>query len=234
MPLTLVDTNRFLVHPKASLAGEDGPKWLQNLFQDRDPLRPIPPDGTICLDGDPADRLFQVVSGTVRCCTISREGRRQIFGFAHPGDFLGFSDLDVWHFTAEAVDTVTLRSISRATLDAVISREPCLHQDIRRLVLGELVRREQQLMVLSFLQSDDRLLSFLRDQAARTRPVEGFTLLPMTRQDIGDHTGMSLETVSRSFTNLKRKRAIVMPSTDRFRLLGSLDAGKVTGHHIAA
>lgn len=236
MTLALIDTDSALSrsNTRACHAEASTPEWLRSLFRDRDPLRPIPPDGIVFLDGDPADQLFQIVSGTIRCCTISEEGRRQIFGFARPGDFLGFSDLDTWHFTAEAVDTVTLRSVSRSTLEAVISNEPCLHKDIRRIIVDELVRREQQLMVISFLQSDERLLCFLRDQAARTRPVDGFTLLPMTRQEIGDHMGMSLETVSRSFTSLKRKRAIVMPAANRFRLSGAFGVEAITSGHIAA
>lgn len=216
------------------------PRWLQTLFRDRDPMRPIAPGGLICLDGDRADHLFRVESGTVRCCTISEDGRRQIFGFARPGDFLGFSDMETWHFTAEAVDTVTLRSVSRAMLESIISKDPALERDVRRIMVQELVRRERQLMAVAFLQSDDRLLTFLKEQAAATTPREGYTLLPMTRQDIGDHIGMSLETVSRSFTALKRKGRIIMPSSDRFRLASRRqidpvqEKPKATSHHIAA
>lgn len=210
------------------------PVWLQTLFRERDPMRPIPPGGLICLDGDRADHLFRVVSGTVRCCTISEDGRRQIFGFARPGDFLGFSDMEAWHFTAEAVDTVTLRSVSRATLESIISKDPALERDVRRIMVDELVRRERQLMAVAFLQSDERLLTFLKEQAAETEPHQGFTLLPMTRQDIGDHIGMSLETVSRSFTTLKRKGKISMPAADRFKLAPMYVKQKMAGQHIAA
>ena len=79
---------------------------IAGLFDAKAPARHVLPGGVIFLDGEKADTAYQVVSGTVRCCTISEDGRRQIFRFVRPGDFLGLADLDTWHYTSEAVDHV--------------------------------------------------------------------------------------------------------------------------------
>lgn len=75
------------------------------------------PDSTIILHGDPAEAIYLVESGTVRCSSIDSNGARQIFSFLVKGDILGISDLDRCHFTAEAVDHVIVKSVSRQHLE---------------------------------------------------------------------------------------------------------------------
>lgn len=171
----------------------------------------------IFLDGEMVKSLYKIVSGIVRCCTYTESGQRQIFRFARPGDYLGFSDLDTWHFTAEAVNDVTVRPVSRVAVDKRLGQNQMLFREVHSLILAELKERENQIVMLAYLQSDQRVLWFLTDYASATKDGE-CTHLPMTRQDIGDHLGLTLETVSRAFSMLKRNGSIEMCGPNHYSL----------------
>ncbi|MDH3667877.1 MAG: helix-turn-helix domain-containing protein [Paracoccaceae bacterium] len=190
---------------------------IAKLFDPRQPVRHVLPDHSILLQGEPADTLYQIVSGTVRCCTFSEDGVRQIFRFAGAGDYLGFADFETWHFTAEAVDHVILRAVPRPRAEAAIAQNPSLQVALRAMMVRGLAARERHMFMLAYMPAEDRLYRFLTDLAAR-RGASGFTVLPMKRRDIADHIGLTFETVSRGFSSLKRKRAIEMRGNDRFRI----------------
>jgi CRP-like cAMP-binding protein len=190
---------------------------LLDLFQGAPNSKHFQPGESIVTRGDPVTHLHQVVAGTVRCCSFSEEGRRQIFRFARAGGLLGFADPDRWHFTVEAVDCVVLRSIPTSRLEAALIQNPKLNRDLRKHVADTLAERERQLRILAFEPATQRLLWFLTD-FKRDRTSSGFFALPMTRQEIGDFLGLSLETVSRSFSNLRSMGLIEMKGADRFRL----------------
>jgi CRP-like cAMP-binding protein len=194
-----------------------GKEAIAGLFDQLAPVRHVLPGGVVFLDGERAENIYQVVSGTIRCCTISEDGRRQIFRFVHAGDFLGLADVDTWHYTAEAVDHVIVRSTSRDSLEAAIYEDPDVMRAIREFLLGELATREKQLISMAYVPAAHRLLQFLED-FARHRRSESFIVLPMTRQDIGDHLGLTLETVSRAFSSLRKGGLIEMKGSDRFRI----------------
>jgi len=175
------------------------------------------PNGTILLDGTAADAVYLIASGTVRCCTISEDGQRQIFRFARKGEFVGIADMETWHFTAEAVDIVTLKSIPRAVLERALATDITLRQELRAHICAQLEAREQQLLSLVTSKAPERLLHFLTDFAT-TRTSIGYITLPMCRRDIADHLGMSVETVSRAFTVLKTRQLIELACAEKFRI----------------
>lgn len=189
---------------------------LADLFVGQAPARHVQPGETIFLHGEPADHVYCVISGTVRCCTIDRDGRRQIFRFVRQDGFLGFFEIGAWHYTAEAVDHVILRALPRDMSDRMIARRADLQGEVRSRALMELRAREQQMMVLAYYQAEERLLWFLKSFAEGRG--DGFIALPMTRRDIGDYLGMTLETVSRTFGALKSRRLIEMRGRDKYRL----------------
>lgn len=177
------------------------------------------PGATVALHGSPVARVFRIESGTARCCTITEEGRRQIFRFVRPGEVIGLVESERWHFTAEAVDAVLARALPRDLLDRETARDEELRREVRGHIAADQERLERQLVSLSWLQAPERVLCFLRDFAASTPPRDGFLVLPMTRQDIGDHLGLSLETVSRAFGTLRRQGRIVTRGSERFRIV---------------
>jgi len=195
----------------------NGAAAIAELFDRKAPVHHVLPGGVVFLDGETADCVYQVVSGTVRCCTISEDGRRQIFRFVHAGDFLGLADFDTWHYTAEAVDHVILRTAPRDHIETAMCEDPDVMRAIREFLVKELATREQQLISIAYAAAADRLLHFLGDFANK-RASTGFVVLPMTRQDIGDHLGLTLETVSRAFSSLRKSGVIEMKGSDRFRI----------------
>lgn len=195
----------------------DGTTVISNLFDRKAPVRHVLPGSVLFLHGEAANSVYHVVSGTIRCCTISKDGRRQIFRFAQGGDFLGLADFDTWRYTAEAVDHVILRAISRECVEKTMRENPRVMCAVRGLLVNELAIREQQLISIAYDAAAERLQRFLKDYADR-RASTGFTVLPMTRQDIGDHLGLTLETVSRAFSSLRKAGVIEMKGSDRFRI----------------
>jgi CRP-like cAMP-binding protein len=181
------------------------------------------PDSTVLLHGHPADAVYLIVSGTVRCCTISAHGCRQIFRFATKGQFLGISDIDRWHFTAEAVDHVILKSVPRRTVEQALAVNVALRQELRAHMACQLQCREQQLLSIVTSKAPERLLGFLRDFAA-SRRADGYVVLPMSRRDIADHLGMSVETVSRAFGTLKSKGLIDLQTSEKYCIIA--DTGR--------
>ncbi len=209
------------IKSKAAIKPREIPKeqtHLDALFHTSSFEQHHQPGSTILLHGDPADAVYRIVSGTVRLCTIKADGERQIFSFAKKGDYLGVSDLDTWHFTAEAIDHVILKSVSRLVLEQVLAVNITLREELRTLMRDLLVQREQQLFSLVYQKAPERLLGFLKDFAA-SRSSLGFIVLPMCRRDIADHLGMTTETVSRAFGDLKNRGVIEMATPEKYRLI---------------
>lgn len=178
------------------------------------------PDSTILLHGDPADAIYLVESGTARCGTIDSQGARQIFAFPRKGAIIGISDMDRWHFTAEAVDHVILKSVPRQLLEQHLAVDADLRNEVRACMRTLLLDRERQLLTMVSTKGPERLLRFLEDFAG-PRAARGYVALPMSRRDIADHIGLSTESVSRGFSQLKRQGFIDLKSSGKYRLLRS-------------
>ncbi|MFX0543038.1 Crp/Fnr family transcriptional regulator [Roseovarius sp. S4756] len=201
---------------RAETKTDSGP--LVKLFERNSFRKQFQPDATILLHDEPADAMYLVESGMVRCCTIDIRGRRQIFSFATKGDVVGISDGNRWHFTAEAVDHVTLRALPRATVEHRLAVSIALQQDMRLRLQNLLALREQQLLSLLNNKAHERLFDFLK-AFALSRPGGGHIALPMPRRDIADHLGLSVETVSRAFSDLKTKGLINLASHEKYKIL---------------
>jgi CRP-like cAMP-binding protein len=204
--------------PKAS-KNRTGRQHIDALFETPSFQHHYQPESTILLHGDPADAIYKIISGTVRCCTIGAGGGRQIFSFAKKSDYIGISDFDAWHFTAEAVDHVILKSIPRRAVEQALAVNIPLREEIRALIRDLLVQRERQLLSLIHQKAPERLFGFLQDFSA-SRASSGYVVLPMCRRDIADHLGMTTETVSRAFGVLKKRGSIEMATPEKYRLLG--------------
>ncbi|PLW75368.1 Crp/Fnr family transcriptional regulator [Cohaesibacter celericrescens] len=175
------------------------------------------PNSTILLHGYPADAIYLIVSGTIRCNTISEEGTRQIFRFAKKGELVGISDIDIWHFTAEAVDHVIVKAIPRAIVEQELSVNESLRHEIRAHICSQLECREKQLLSLVTSKAPERLFRFLCEYAS-SRTDTGYIALPMCRRDIADHLGTSVETVSRAFSELKAKGRIDLATAEKYKI----------------
>ena len=147
--------------------------------------------------GEPADKVYRVLSGVVRISRVLADGRRQICDFLHTGDVLGPEAGIVHALAAEAVTPVTLQALERRALSARAETDVNLTGELWRLSIDWFTRSQSHLMILAHQGALERVAAFLVNYARRIGATDAFEL-PMTRQDIGDYLGLTLHTVSRT------------------------------------
>lgn len=171
---------------------------------------------TLFREGDPADHLFNVTSGVVKIYKLLPDGRRQITGFLFPGDFLGLAYDTNYVYSAETVTAATLCRFNRAKLLALFDEMPHMEKHISATTSHELAAAQEQMLLLGRKTAQEKIASFLL-MLARRAAVPGDHVhetahpglaLPMNRADIGDYLGLTIETVSRTFTHLRKSGAI--------------------------
>lgn len=165
-----------------------------------------------------ADHVYTLTSGAMRLCKLLPDGRRQIIGFALPGDFLGLTASQRYFYSAESIAETTLCRFKQSDLAVLFRLFPHLQDRLLRMTSGELAAAQDQMLSLGRKEPVERVASFLASLARRMRRFgdPGPTVtLPMTRADIADYLGLTIETISRSFTKLKSARIIVLPSPER-------------------
>ena len=177
-------------------------------------------DATLFYEGDAADCYYKIVSGAVRSFKLLRDGRRHITDFLMAGDFIGVEALDRHGSTAEAVNDTTVIRYERRIMDALVSRSPRVGKFLLDRLCAELSEARSRMLLLGRMNARERLASFLLRIAARSRREDCDTIpLPMTRSDIGDHLGLTTETVCRTFAQLKSAGLIEARSPHDLRVL---------------
>jgi CRP/FNR family nitrogen fixation transcriptional regulator len=167
---------------------------------------------TIFDDGESVGAFYKVVSGIVRLCRVSADGRRQIAGFRLPGDLVGFEWTDRYEMTAEAVrDVVTVR-YARSRLDRLSEEKSAVRDHLLAHLREDLRSTQEHLMMLGCPTAKERVAAFLLQLARRAGAADGTTIdMQLGRQDIADYLGLTLETVSRTFSELMNRGAISSP-----------------------
>jgi len=172
----------------------------------------IMPGKHLFLEGDPADRIYEVASGVLRLTRIMEDGRRQVIAFGYPGDTVGFPSDGLYHTDCDALVPTTLVVHRRSDLESA-KADPALHQRLLGAALREISAMQDHFMMLGRKSSIEKLASFLQVLAERVgEPLGEFQQvgLPMTRADIADFLGLTTETVSRTFTQLRKSRIIAI------------------------
>lgn len=165
-------------------------------------------------EGEPAESFFNITTGTVKLYKLLPDGRRQITGFAGPGHFLGLAVSSTYAFSAEAIEPVRFCRFSRTKLRTLLVDFPKLEQRLLEVAATELVAAQEQMLLLGRKTAKERLASFLLTQSAPgAEPLIQITL-PMTRGDIADYLGLTIETVSRTLSRLRADRLIDIPTTN--------------------
>lgn len=162
---------------------------------------------------EPADSVFNVISGALRLYRILPDGRRQVTGFAFPGDFLGLSMLNRYAVSADALAPVTACRFERLAFRDLVCRQPGLMMHLHEITGQELSRAKDMMMLLGRRTADERIAAFLTGLQARYVRIglSSVTLeLPMGRLDIADHLGLTIETVSRTLSRLDRDGCILI------------------------
>lgn len=172
-------------------------------------------------EGEPRNFVFTLTSGMLRLLSDLPDGRRQIAGFLLPGDYLGLADDKIYTQTAEAVAPSTLCMFPVHKMDALMEDSPALKFRLYELTRRALQEARESQMMLGRLAPVEKLASFLLLLAGRLErhgiPADPL-VLPMSRTDIADHLGLTIETVSRSFTKLRLNRLIALPEPNLVEL----------------
>lgn len=178
---------------------------------------------TLFHEGDPATRVFTLGSGTLKLYKLLADGRRQVTGFLHPGDFLGISIDDEHAFSAEALEPSQLCWFPRGRFDDFIEDHAAMERELYRMAAHELAAAQQQFVLLGRKSARERIASFLilldRRAGGAPRSPADMVRLPMNRSDIADYLGLTKETVSREISGLKRNRIIRLEALDLVQIL---------------
>jgi len=165
------------------------------------------PHETVFTQEDIATSCYNLLEGVMRLYKLLPDGRRQIVGFALPGDFLGIS-VDGRHgISADAVGPVVVCRFVRKSFARFVQDKPVVLNRINEFVARDLVEARDQMVLLGQRSAEEKVAAFLvkwRDRLAQIGPASAITPLPMSRLDIADYLGLTIETVSRTFTKMER------------------------------
>ena len=179
-------------------------------------VMPFARNAEIYGENEPAEYLYKVVGGAVRTYKVLNDGRRQIGAFYLPGDVFGLEIGSVHSFSAEAISECKVMLIKRSTLVALAARSHDVANQLWTMTAKELQRAQGHIMLL-IKTAQERVAGFLLEMASRA-PACNTVELPMSRQDIADYLGLTIETVSRTLTQLENSAAISVPSSRRIVL----------------
>ena len=168
--------------------------------------RHLPAHAMLASEGEDADCFFNVTSGAVKLYKLLPDGRQQIVGFLFPGDFIGLAVRDTYAYSVETIGPTTACRFERRKFEALLERFPDMAFRLRERASDELAIAQEQMLSLGRKSAKERVASFLIQlsrRAARLGWPANPIILPMTRADIADYLGLTIETVSRTMTRLK-------------------------------
>ncbi|WP_435087887.1 Crp/Fnr family transcriptional regulator [Candidatus Pelagibacter bacterium nBUS_29] len=170
----------------------------------------------IFLQQDDAKNIYNITEGNVKIYQLIDDGRIQIIGFLYPGDFFGSYKNGKYNYCAEAIGQVRVCVFEQKKLDEYIDKNMVLAKELLNQTSHELTLAQDRMGVLGKLDATERLTKFLiniSDQRKRIGWQNNPISLPMTRQDIADYLGLTIETVSREVSKLKTSNIVKVLSS---------------------
>ena len=174
-------------------------------------------DREIFSEGAAAEYFYKLVSGVVRTCKFLADGRRQIGAFHFAGDIFGFEPGTDHVLSAEAVTDCTVIAYRKTKLDIYAISDRLLSQELLAFALHGMARAQKHSLLLGRRSAIEKVARFLLDCAEKSVDHRNVNLA-MTRQDIADYLGLTIETVSRTLSQLERDNVIDLPSARQVRL----------------
>lgn len=171
---------------------------------------------------DNQTHIYQVLDGVVGVYKMLADGRRQIVTFYYPGDLIGVEDAGTWLHHGEALCDTRIRCISVTTIDALVKSEPQFGQALVLSLATELAETRDQLLSLGRKSALEKVATFLLRISRRNQREnrdETRLFLPMTRAEIADYLGLTIETVSRNITRLRTSGLIRLESKNQVQIL---------------
>lgn len=183
---------------------------LDDIIQRKRPLH----KGDILFEsGTPLKSLYAIRTGSFKTFTLTEQGEQQITGFHLPGDVIGFDAINTEQHAsfAEALETGMICEIPYNNLEALLGQLPKLRQQMMRLMSQDIQADQQMLLLLNRKTAEQKLATFLNHLASRYSN-RGFSAkafrLSMTRSDIGNYLGLTVETISRLLSKLHKEQVI--------------------------
>ena len=185
-------------------------------------------DEEIYGEGEPSEYVYQVICGAVRTYKLLNDGRRQIGAFLLPGDVFGLDSGSAHRLTAEAIVDTTVRLVKRHNLEAAAGSNVKVAHNLWTMTASELRHAEDHMLLLGRKTAMEKVATFLLEMDRRLAKA-GMMALPMCRRDIGDYLGLTLETVSRTLSQLSDQGVLVFSSARQIvlrnrRRLADMDA----------
>jgi len=173
----------------------------------------------IFLQQEISTNLYNITEGNVKIYHLLSDGRIQIIGFLYPGDFFGAYKKGKYNYSAEAIGDVRLCVFKQEVLDKYLGKNMNLAKELLHMTSHELTLAQDRIGVLGKMNANERMAKFIlniSNQRARIGWQDNPISLPMTRQDIADYLGLTLETVSREITKLKTSNIIKVMNSKQF------------------
>ena len=171
---------------------------------------------TIFGEGDAASHVYTLINGCVRLCRHVADGRRHISDFMFAGDIFGLGERSAHAVAAEAVGPVTVTACPRSYFEHLGEGNTRLRSDLLAHLMARLVVTQQHLFVISCQNAKERLASFLVRTGERNNLYGDRLDVPMGRQDIADHLGLTIETICRAIAALKKDGLVDVPNAHQF------------------
>ena len=188
-----------------------GPNPLHTTIQSKGTVVPFGRGREIYRVNEPPTHFYEVISGTVRTSKLLEDGRRQIGSFYSAGDVFGLDVGGAHAFCAEAISECSILAVDRTTILSLASRNRMVARELWLHFAIELEETREHMMLL-MKTAQERVAVFLLQMAKRS--VSGPQIeLPMSRRDIADYLGLTIETVSRTLTQLAREAIIEIPTS---------------------
>ncbi|NPD66805.1 helix-turn-helix domain-containing protein (plasmid) [Lichenicola cladoniae] len=175
-------------------------------------------DQTIYTEGERGHIFFKVLSGTVRACKFFYDGRRQINAFHTAGDVFGVEAGTDYSYTAEAVCDCSVISYRRQELDRLTLLDAGLSRQLFFYAMRNLAHAQGHGLLLGRKSAIEKVATFLIDWSEQSSE-KGIIVLSMTRKDLADYLGLTIETVSRTLSSLERQGIIGLDSARQIRLV---------------
>jgi CRP/FNR family transcriptional regulator, anaerobic regulatory protein len=185
----------------------------------------FPAHSMISIEGEPSTMVYMVAHGTACLYKMLTDGRRQVVGFALPGDFLGSPFSDRYLCSVDAINEVTVRQLLRVPFLTFLRSHPenlCL---MLEAALQETNAAQDHMLLLGRGTAEEKFAEFIirwRARAVQRGALANLVPLPMTRRDIADFLGLTIETVSRVITKLEREN-VVRVTREGLLLMGSTE-----------
>lgn len=192
----------------------------------------------IMWSGDRMGFVGSVVSGTATIERLMEDGRKQTMGLLLPSDFIGRPGRDTAIYDVTAVTDVILCCFRREGFEQMVDRTPHLSQRMLEMALDELDSAREWMLLLGRKTAREKIATFLMMLVRRTGTTSKIAedevkiVLPLTREAMSDYLGLTIETVSRQFSTLRKeglivldgKRDVTIPDVDALRFETGSDA----------